>query len=282
MKVLSIQSHVVCGHVGNAAAVFPLQLLGVEALPLHTVQYSNHPGRGGFRGAVTDAATIGDLAAGLDELGALAECNAVLTGYVADAVGSRAVHDAALLVKRRNPRAVYCCDPVMGDVEDGFFVAEEVRAHFIDVAAPAADIVTPNGFELAALTGIEPATVEEALAACAALCKRGPTTVIASGLRFRDDEISAISHGPDGTWMVTTPRLSFDRRPDGAGDLFAAIWLGNRLTGRDDAAALSRAAASTLGVLRATLAAAAPELEIVAARGEIIEPTSRFPAVRLG
>ena len=168
MKVLSIQSHVVCGHVGNAAAVFPLQLLGVEALPLHTVQYSNHPGRGGFRGAVTDAATIGDLAAGLDELGALAECNAVLTGYVADAVGSRAVHDAALLVKRRNPRAVYCCDPVMGDVEDGFFVAEEVRAHFIDVAAPAADIVTPNGFELAALTGIEPATVEEALAACAA------------------------------------------------------------------------------------------------------------------
>ena len=85
MNILSIQSHVAYGHVGNAAAVFPMQRLGHEVWPIHTVQFSNHPGYGGFRGASFDAALIDACVEGIAERGALARCDAVLSGYLGGA-----------------------------------------------------------------------------------------------------------------------------------------------------------------------------------------------------
>ncbi len=119
MNVLSISSHVAYGHVGNSAAVFALQRLGIEAWPVHTVAYSNHPGHGRHRGAVASGAEIAENVAGLDDIGALAGCDAVLSGYFGDAETGAALRDAVALVKRRNPHAVYLCDPVMGDSGDG-------------------------------------------------------------------------------------------------------------------------------------------------------------------
>ena len=85
MNILSLQSHVAYGHVGNSAAVFALQRLGIEVWPVHTVQFSNHPGYGGFRGRAFDAGLIGDVVQGIEERGALAACDGVLSGYVGSA-----------------------------------------------------------------------------------------------------------------------------------------------------------------------------------------------------
>ena len=279
--VLSLQSHVACGHVGNSAAVFALQRLGIEVWPVHTVHFSNHPGRGAHRGRRAEAAEITDIVAGLDALGALTGCDAVITGYVADGAGARAVTEAAALARERNPKALICCDPVMGDTENGYFVEEDIRDHFLGGGLKDADMVVPNGFELAALSGGTVISPIAALAACDVLRARGPRTVIATGLSFRETEISTLTVTPAGAWQVTTPFVDLGRRSDGAGDLFAALFLGHILLGKKSPDALAHAVASTHGVLRATLQSGSEELALIAAQDEIAAPTARFEANRL-
>src|SRR4029077_9822970 len=82
MNLLSIQSHVVYGHVGNAAAVFALQRLGIEVWPINTVQLSNHPGYGAWTGRVFDAGVIRELADGVAKRGVFEACDGVISGYV--------------------------------------------------------------------------------------------------------------------------------------------------------------------------------------------------------
>jgi pyridoxine kinase len=153
MNLLSIQSHVVYGHVGNAAAVFPLQRLGVEVWPLHTVQFSNHTGYGDWRGQVFDAGLIRELVAGIAQRGVLGQCDGVLSGYMGGADTAEAILDAVAAVKRANPAARYCCDPVIGDVGRGVFVRDGIPEFMRAKAVPAADVVTPNQFELDYLSG---------------------------------------------------------------------------------------------------------------------------------
>ncbi|MFC7543031.1 pyridoxal kinase [Siccirubricoccus deserti] len=115
MNILSIQSWVAYGHVGNASAVFPLQRLGAEVWAVNTVQFSNHPGHGGFRGQVFSGGLVRDCVQGIAERGVLPQCDAVLSGYIGEAGIGGAVVDAVRQVKSANPRALYCCDPVIGD-----------------------------------------------------------------------------------------------------------------------------------------------------------------------
>src|SRR3972149_1824264 len=143
MTLLSIQSHVAFGHVGNAAAVFPLQRLGVEVWPVHTVQFSNHTGYGEWKGEVFGASLIRDVVAGIEARGALGECDGVLSGYMGGADIGAAILDAVSAVKRVNPAARYCCDPVIGDVNSGVFVRPGIPEFMRERAGPAADIVTP-------------------------------------------------------------------------------------------------------------------------------------------
>ncbi len=152
MNILSIQSHVAYGHVGNDAAVFPLQRMGVEVWPIHTVQFSNHTGYGDWKGRVFDAAMITEVLAGIEQRGVLGGCDGVLSGYMGSADIGGAILDAVKAVKRANPVAKYCCDPVIGDVGRGIFVREGIPEFMRNEAVPAADIVTPNQFELDFLT----------------------------------------------------------------------------------------------------------------------------------
>src|SRR5450759_4301784 len=122
MNLLSIQSHVAYGHVGNAAAVFPLQRMGVEVWPLHTVQFSYHTGYGNWQGRVFDAGMIRELVAGIAQRGVLGTCDGVLSGYMGGADIGSAILDCVASVKRANPAARYACDPVIGDVGRGVFV----------------------------------------------------------------------------------------------------------------------------------------------------------------
>ena len=148
MNILSIQSHVAYGHVGNASAVFPLQRLGHEVWPIHTVQFSNHTGYGAWKGQVFGRDLIDACVEGIAERGVLPTCDGVLSGYMGAAEIGEAILAAAARVRAANPNALYCCDPVIGDVGRGIFVRPGIPEFMRDRAVPAADVVTPNQFEL--------------------------------------------------------------------------------------------------------------------------------------
>ncbi len=280
--ILSIQSHVVYGHVGNSAAVFALQRLGRETWPLHTVQFSSHAGYPGWRGEAFSPALIGACIDGLDAIGALAACEAVLTGYLGKAEMGEAALGAVARLRMRNPGAVYGCDPVIGDEGRGIYVRDGVPEFFRDRALPAATIVSPNAFELAWLTGRGVASRADAVTALNALRARGPEIAFATSLRLEDtprDALDLVVAARDGAWRVRTPRLPI--AVHGAGDLISALFLHEWLRERDAAAALATAAARVYAVVAATAAAGAGELDLIAAQHALADPPLRFAPERL-
>ena len=281
MAILSIQSAVAYGHVGNSVAVFALERLGHEVWPVDTVQFSNHTGYGAWRGRAWDAATLGEVIRGIGERGAFARCAAVLSGYVGEVALGEVVLDAAAQVKAANPDALYCCDPVIGDDHSGVFVRPGIVEFFGDRALPAADLVTPNRFELALLAGRSVSSVADALAAATLLRSRGPKLVLATSLAgTSDQEIAMMAACEEGAWRVATPRLPFVA--NGAGDLVAALFLGRFLKTRDATVALADAAAGVFAVIDATWRAGDAELALIAAQDALAAPPRRFDVERIG
>src|SRR5438034_3551677 len=205
--VLSIQSWVACGNVGNTAALFPLQRLGCETWSLNTVAFSNHTGYQRWRGNTVPASEIATLFEGIAELGVLPRCDAVLSGYLGEAETGPVLLDIVARVKKANPRALFCCDPVMGDIGLGYYVRAGIPEFYRDRALARADVVTPNRFELEWLTGGPVSSLAEAATAAEALRQRGPGIVLATSLETAADRIAAVAAGPDGVWAVETPRL---------------------------------------------------------------------------
>ncbi|ARJ66909.1 pyridoxal kinase [Magnetospirillum sp. ME-1] len=277
MKILSFQSAVAFGHVGNSAAIFALQRLGLEACPVDTVQFSNHPGYGAWRGGAHPAQSLGDVVDGLDGAGLLDTFGAVLSGYLGLAETGRVVADAVRRLRRVHPAALYVCDPVMGDEDGGLYVADGIPRVFADVLAPLADIVTPNCFELGILTGRSIATAEDAIGAARLLMERGTKAVVATSLPAGDGMIGCLAVNGEGAWVVRTPRLRFSTPPNGGGDTLSALLLAHLLKGCDLPEALSMAVSSLYGVLEKSRAAGGRELALVAGQDEIILPTRFFP-----
>ena len=285
MSILSIQSHVAFGHVGNAAAVLPLQLMGHEVWPIHTVQFSNHTGYGAWTGQVFDAAIIGELLRGIDARGALPSCRAVLSGYMGSAATIREVANAVAIVRAANPAAIYCCDPVMGDVGRGVFVQPDIPKLMIEAAVPLADIVTPNQFELELITGCRVATLEDAVAAARAVIAMGPKVVVVTSLVTADakaDEIRVLAVTPHAAWTVTTPLLAFPVPLNGAGDALAALFLGHTLKGLDVPEALEATVSGLFQLFAETHAAGTRELQLVATGMKLLAPERRFAAKTVG
>ena len=273
--VLSIQSSVSYGHVGNAAAVFCLRRLGVDAWPVDTVAFSNHPGHGGFRGTARPAGELAALVEGLDALGVLSRCDAVLSGYLGTAAAGAVVLDAVSRTKAANPGALYVCDPVMGDRDTGLYVAEDLIAFFHDRALPAADLIVPNPFELEVLSRHPTGDVPTALAAADVVMARGPAMVLVTSVPVAAAGGAAIGNlllTRDGAWLATTPRLPTEAR--GAGDTVAALFLGRLLTGAPPVEALSLAVASVFSVLEMTVAAGSADLRLIAAQDALTQPTT--------
>jgi pyridoxine kinase len=289
MNILSIQSHVAYGHVGNSAAVFPLQRLGFEVWPLHTLQFSNHAGYDGVAGRAFPAEHLREVVEGLAARGVLGSCDGVLSGYLGGAEAGAAVLEAVDRVKAANPRALYACDPVMGDGDGdgggGLYVDPALPAWFREHALPRADIITPNVFELETLTGTKVASLEDAVAAAAQALALGPSVVLVTGLRHEATaaaEVELLAVTAKAAWRLCTPLLACDPQPNGAGDLLAALYLGHYLRTRDAARALEAAAAATFAVLARTQAAGTRELQLIAAQDEIVRPARRFSAQRMG
>ena len=277
--ILSIQSHVVYGHVGNSAAVFPLQRLGREVWPLMTVQFSSHTGYAGWRGRAFDAAMIDDCMSGLEAIGALPRCAGLLTGYLGAAETGEAVLRALDRIRGANGEAAYACDPVIGDVGRGSYVAEGVAEFFRNRALPAATIATPNAFELEWLTGERANDLQTARRAIGALRAGGPRVVVAKSLKLDDtpaDALDMLAGDQAGFWRLRTPNLPI--AINGAGDVFAALFFHHWLEARQTPEALSRAASAVHAVVKATLAAGSRELSLIVAQDELTRPSQLFAA----
>jgi pyridoxine kinase len=283
MNLLSIQSHVAYGHVGNSAAVFPLQRMGVEVWPIHTVQFSNHPGYGDWKGQVFDAGLIRDVVAGIAQRGALGKCDGVLSGYMGGADTAEAILDCVATVKRANPSARYCCDPVIGDVDKGVFVRAGIPEFMKNKAVPAADIVTPNQFELDYLSGRGSVTLGQARDAVRAVHDLGPRAVLVTSLHTQEtpaDAIDLLASDASGCFRLRTPRLPLT--VNGAGDAIAALFFAHYLRSHRIDVALARAASAIFGVLARTAEAGEREIQLVAAQDEIVNPSRVFEVEEIG
>lgn len=286
MRILSIQSAVAYGHVGNSAAVFPLQRMGHEVLPVNTVLFSNHTGYGAWRGPVLSGADVHEVILGIEERGALAEVDLVLSGYLGSPEIAEVVLDAVKRVRTANPRATYACDPVMGNARSGCFVDPAIPALIRDRVVPVADLITPNQFELGMLIG-QPelhrsATLADVVAAADAARGLGPSTVLVTSVEDADratGTIGMLAVTDSGCWHVETPRLPMTA--NGSGDVTAALFSAHLTATSDPVDALARTASSVHDLLSGTLLADSRELRLVEAQERFVHPRLQFPVVRL-
>jgi pyridoxine kinase len=282
VSILSIQSHVAYGHAGNSAAVFPLQRLGRDVWPVMTVQFSNHTGYGAWRGRLLRAQDVAEVVAGIEDRGVMGECEAVLSGYQGAQDVGEVVLDAVARVKRHNPGAVYCCDPVMGDVGRGMFVRAGIPELMRDRVVPAADVVTPNHFELDFLAGSSTTTLGGMLEAADRVRDGGPSVVLVTSAVVEDtpeDRLDLVLVTPEGAWRIRTPRLPVTL--NGTGDLTTAVFLANLLDRGAPEVALARTTSSVFAVVAATAAAGARELLIVETQDRLAHPRMEFEPERL-
>ena len=282
MNVLSVQSSVAYGHVGNSAAVFPLQRMGFEVWPVNTVHFSNHTGYGEWRGPVLPAEDIAGVIRGIEDRDVLPTCDAVLSGYMGDASLGEVIVGAVGRVKELNPGALYCCDPVMGDEGRGFFVRPGIPEFMRDVAVPAANVITPNQFELEFLTGSKIRDLDDALQASDKARRLGPETVLTTSLRRRDaseDTIEMLAVSDDGAWLVETPLLPLE--VNGAGDATAALFLAHLLRGGGPSEALSMTASTIHAILDETHRTGSREIRLIPAQDAIVNPPHRFETTKV-
>ena len=282
MQVLSIQSAVAYGHVGNSAAVFPLQRIGVEVLPVYTVNFSNHTGYGAWRGPMISPDDVRDVIAGIEDRGAFEHIDVVLSGYQGGEGIADVILDAVARVKAANPSAIYACDPVMGNAKSGCFVAPAIPVLLRDRVVPAADIITPNQFELGFLTETEPHDLESTLASADAARAMGPRTVLVTSVERPDrpnGTIEMLAVTDDGAWIVQTPHIPM--KANGSGDVTAALFTAHLRRTGDAADALARTTSSVFDLLTRTHASGARELQLIESQDAYAQPRMQFDVQRV-
>jgi pyridoxine kinase len=266
--VLSVQSHVAYGYVGNCAATIPLHSLGIETIIVNTVQLSNHTGYGVFQGDFFSQDHIDKVLKGVQERGVFKHTGAVLSGYLGQAELGHRVLDAVKSVKdATHGKALYICDPVMGDVGRGLFVKEGIPDFFQNHAMHIADIMTPNQFELELLSGITIKTIKDVRTACDVLHNAGVKIVLLTSLEYAETPKGQIQmllseHGKDA-YIITTPKIKMDPAPNGSGDCTAALFCGHLLQGQSPKTALERTAHGIYRVFEETALMKRRELALI-------------------
>jgi len=282
VKILSIQSAVAYGHVGNSAAVFPLQRIGVEVLPVYTVNFSNHTGYGAWRGPMISPDDVREVITGIEERGVFGEIDVVLSGYQGgEGIGAVIVETVAR-VKAANPDAIYACDPVMGNAKSGCFVAPAIPVLLRDTVVPVADLITPNQFELGYLTGTDPHDLASTLDSVDRVRALGPRTVLVTSVERPDREpgtLEMLVADDAGAWIVTTPQLPM--KANGSGDVTAALFTAHYRSTGSAAVALARTASSVFGLLEQTLASGDRELQLIESQQHFAEPRMEFEVRRV-
>lgn len=286
MRVISIQSQVAFGHVGNSAAAFPMQMHGIDVIAVPTTLLSNRPGYPSLRGRVLDSPLVADLLVGIEERGAVDGCDMILSGYLGSPGIGAVVADFVARAKARNPGLAWCCDPVIGDRDRGLFVPPEIPPLVRDRLCPLADIITPNHFEFEWLCAVKATKSAQVISGAQALMARGPSVVIVTSAELDDTpagEIAtvAIEKSAAGVraWRAGTPKLPIS--PSGTGDLFAALFVAARVRGSDTPDALAHAVSGIFAVLERTAAAGTEEMRIVESAEALVRPPRRFEAVAI-
>src|SRR5258708_4742440 len=284
MTVISIQSQVAYGHVGNSAAVFSMQMHGIDVIAVPTTLLSNRPGYPTIRGRVLDAQLVADLLLGVEERGALDTSQMILSGYLGSPEIAAVVADFVERAKARNPRLAYCCDPVLGDRDRGLFVQANIPPLVRDRLCRLADIITPNHFEFEWLCGAKATTIEEMIARAQTLMARGPSTIVVTSAELSDTPDGQIetvaaerSQARSQAWRVRTPKLPIS--PSGTGDLFASLFVAARVREKNTPDALGHAASAIFAVLKRTAISGTEEMRIVESAELLIQPKRRFDAI---
>lgn len=281
--LLSIQSHVVYGYAGNKSATFPMQLLGIDVWALNTVQFSNHTQYGQWTGMVMPPEQIGEIVQGIDNIGQLHKCDAVISGYIGSAEQVEEIIHAVQKVKSRNPNAVYLCDPVMGHPDKGCIVADGVKENLINLAMAKADIITPNLVELRELSGLPVENFAQAIEAVKAILAKVKKVLVKHLSKVGQDpsQFEMLLANEQGIWHISRPLHQFAKEPVGVGDLTAGLFMANLLNGKSDVEAFEHTANAVNDVMTVTQQQDNYELQIVAAREQIVRPVSQFNAVKI-
>ncbi len=276
--VISIQSHVVYGHAGNSSAVFPLQRMGFEVFPINTVQFSNHTQYSeGWTGSAFPASHISELTTGLENVGALGKCDAILTGYQGSVDQCEMVVDLVKRVKKLNPEAIYVCDPVMGAPDKGCIVSEGISQYLLSTLMPMADVIVPNQFELSQFASMEINSLYDAVSACKKALKSGPKIVLVKHLySISDDTFSMMVAFEDQVYVAQRPQLDFKKSLVGVGDLISSLFTAGLLKKWPVEKAFKHCNEAAYGVVKRTHQLGQWELQTIAAQDEIIEPTEQF------
>jgi pyridoxine kinase len=282
--ILSIQSHVASGYVGNRSAVFPLQRLGCEVSFINTVQFSNHTGYGAWTGEIFSATHIQDVINGLWKNNTMANIDALLSGYQGSAELGEVIISTVKKLRTEHPDVIYCCDPVMGDVGRGIYVRSDAASFIKQHAVQHADILTPNQFELAYLTDREINTLDDVLLACQQLHAKGIKIILVTSLTragVSENDIEMLVSTKDGAWVTRTPRFHFERAPSGSGDATAAIFLATYLATKDVVKALEHTTGAIYAIFKLTHTQKRYELDIIKAQDEIVAPSEAFRAEKI-
>jgi pyridoxine kinase len=280
MNVISIQSQVAFGHVGNSAAVFPLQMHGIDVVAVPTTLLSNRPGYPSIRGRVLEAQLVADLLAGIEERGAVDAASMILSGYLGSADIAAVVADFVARAKAKNPALRYACDPVLGDRDRGLFVQADIPPLVRNRLCPLADIITPNHFEFEWLAGTRAATTDEVIAQADVLLGSGPSTIVVTSAALADTPdgaIDTVAVERTRAFRVRTPKLPIS--PNGTGDLFAALYVAARVRNNDTPDALAHATSAVFAVLECTAARGTEEMRIVESGELLAHPKRRFDAI---
>jgi pyridoxine kinase len=265
--ILSLQSHVAYGYVGNCVATFVLQRMGHEVIRVNTVQFSSHSGYGKLYGDIMSLEHIEKIFLGLQEYNFLNDIQAVVTGYMGDKSLGDVLVKWLSQIRQINPNLIYCCDPVIGDIDRGVYVKDGVGDFFKQNAARLSNIMTPNHFELSYLTGINCDNIVSVIDACNILHKQGVGIVLVTSLLLPQDnpnEISMlISSSSKGVFKISTPKLQMPIAVTGAGDMTSAIFLSSYLNTRDEKLSLELTTTKVFSIFEKTLEAKRRELALV-------------------
>jgi pyridoxine kinase len=281
-SILSIQSCVSYGHVGNSAVTFPLQRLGVEVWPIHTVLFSNHTGYGQWGGRVFDIAAVRDVFLGIKERGVLNKCSAMLSGYMGSKELGNVMIEAILELRKLNPNIIYCCDPVMGDVGRGFFVKEGIPEFFKEEMIKYATIITPNHFELEYLSDQKVNTIEDAIEASNKILSKGPQVVLITSLLLKDNltsNISMMAVHKNSVYIVTTPYIPITL--NGTGDITAALFTHFYLKYKTIEKALEETISRVFSIIEETHKENSKELVLIKSQNYLIQPKHFFKAEKV-
>ena len=281
MNILSIQSHVAYGHAGNSSAVFPLQRMGCNVWPVNTVMFSNHTGYDTWKGPVFQPEALTDVIEGIEQLNVLSRCDAVLSGYMGDPAVADVILQAVDKVKNENSKALYCCDPVMGDRDTGLYVNHQIPEYFRDRLLAKADILTPNHFELEILSGQPVQSSKQALASARSLLAKGPKVILVTSLIYPDsdnDTIEMMAVTETEAWLIKTPLLHFKNTMSGCGDATSALFLAKYLMTHPLKACLEHVAGAMYAVFKLTHQHQSSELMLIESQDQLVNPTEAFAA----